>query len=211
MHLRCDGLAGHDPVHEAARLLILPHAVIDPGDCIQQSGAVAGLEAVGNLPRATRLGFENISTIQFDPIGWTGAKLDMDIAWERGRVRDPLTGVTRDISNTHDRWAELTFRHDVPHSQFAWGAGLSYEHYGLAYYLDEINQSWEGPYASAFVELKDVKGLKVNFQVFNINDGHVRYYRTVYSGYRNNAPVVFLERQHQRVGPIFTLTIKGSF
>jgi hypothetical protein len=56
-----------------------------------------------------------------------------------------------------------------------------------------------------------VKGLKVNFQVFNLNDGQVRYYRTVYSGRRNSAPVSFYERQHQMVGPLFTLTIQGTF
>ena len=35
-------------------------------------------EGIGNLPRATRFGMESTSTIQFDPIGWTGAKLDLN-------------------------------------------------------------------------------------------------------------------------------------
>lgn len=168
-------------------------------------------DAVGNLPRATRTGIESISTIQFDPIGWKGAKLDADIGIERARVRDPLTGLPRVISNTHDRWAQLTLRHDVPGTQFAWGGGLSFDHYSPVYYLDEVNQQWEGPYVSAFVEFKNVRGMKVNFEVFNLNDGHVRYWRDVYSGRRNVAPLAFLERQHQRVGPIFTLTISGTF
>lgn len=168
-------------------------------------------DAVGNLPNATRWGMESISTIQFDPLGWKGAKLDAQIGFERSRVRDPLTGENRVISNTRDHWADVTLRHDIPGTQIAWGLGLSLDHYGLAYYLDEINQSWEGPYASAFIELKDVKGLKVNFQVFNLNDGHVRNYRTVYSGRRSTAPVSFYERQHQMVGPLFTLTVQGTF
>ncbi len=168
-------------------------------------------DAVGNLPRATRTGIESISTVQFDPMGWKGAKLDADIGIERARVRDPLTGLPRVISNTHDRWAQLTLRYDVPGTQFAWGGGLSFDHYSPNYYLNEVNQQWEGPYASAFVELKNVRGMKVNFEVFNLNDGHVRYWRDVYSGRRNSAPLAFLERQHQRVGPIFTLTISGKF
>ena len=168
-------------------------------------------DAVGNLPRATRTGIESISTIQFDPLGWKGAKLDADIGIERARVRDPLTGLPRVISNTHDRWAQLTLRHDVPGTQFAWGGELSFDHYSPVYYLDEVNQQWEGPYVSAFVEFKNVRGMKVNFQVFNLNDGHVRYWRDVYSGRRNVTPLAFLERQHQRVGPIFTLTISGTF
>ncbi|MEO5868207.1 MAG: TonB-dependent receptor [Sphingomonas sp.] len=168
-------------------------------------------DAVGNLPRATRTGIESVSTIQFDPIGWHGAKLDADLGIERSRVRDPLTGLPRPISNTHDRWAQLTLRHDVPGTQFAWGGGLSFDHYGLSYYLDEVNQGWEGPYTSAFVEFKNVAGLKVNFEVFNLNNGHVRYNRTVYTGRRNDTPIAFIERQHQFVGPIFTLKVSGSF
>ena len=35
-------------------------------------------QGIGNLPRADRYGFESTSTIQFDPIGWTGAKLDLN-------------------------------------------------------------------------------------------------------------------------------------
>lgn len=99
----------------------------------------------------------------------------------------------------------------MPATQFAWGANLSFDHYGRTYYLDEVNQQWEGPYVSIFVELKDVKGAKVNFQIFNINDGRVRYWRNVYSGRRNVAPMAFVERQYQTVGPIFTLTISGKF
>jgi hypothetical protein len=168
-------------------------------------------DAVGNLPHATRFGMESTSTIQFDPLRFKGAKLDATIGFEHSRVRDPLTGLPRPISATLDSWAELTFRHDVPHTQFAWGLGLSYEHLGLAYYLDEVNQDWEGPYTFAFVQLKDVKGLKVNLQVFNLNNGHVRSIRDVYSGRRNAAPISFYERQHQKVGPIFALSISGSF
>jgi outer membrane receptor for ferrienterochelin and colicins len=168
-------------------------------------------DAVGNLPHATRTGIESISTIQFDPLGWRGAKLDADIGFERGRVRDPLTGLERSISNTHDAFAELTLRHDVPGTQFAWGAGLSFQHYGLSYYLDETNQNWEGPYSSVFVEWKNIHGVKVNFQVFNLNDGHVRFYRTVYAGRRNSTPIALYELQHQRVGPILSLTLSGSF
>lgn len=168
-------------------------------------------DAVGNLPHATRTGLESISTIEFDPLGWHGAKLDADLGIERSRVRDPLTGTERVISNTRDRFAELTLRHDVPHSQFAWGGGLSYEHYGLAFYFDEVNQSWEGPYSSVFVELKNFHGLKIHGEVFNLNNGRVRYYRDVYTGRRTLAPLSFLERQHQLVGPLFSLSISGTF
>ena len=168
-------------------------------------------DAVGNLPHATRTGIESISTLQFDPLGWHGAKLDADLAIERARVRDPLTGKSREISDTYDRWVHLSLRHDVPHTQFAWGGSLSFDHYGPSWFVDQVNQEWEGPYASVFVEFKNVHGMKVNFEIFNINDGHVRYRRDVYAGRRDIAPLTFRERLHQMVGPIFTLTLSGRF
>ena len=53
--------------------------------------------------------------------------------------------------------------------------------------------------------------LKPMFPIPVINNGHVRYRRDVYSGRRDTAPLIFLERQRQMVGPIFTLTVSGKF
>ena len=86
-------------------------------------------QGVGNLPRANRSGFESVNTIQFDPLGWKGAKLDATLGIERTSVRDPLTFDKRPISGIQDRWAYLTLRHDVPGTAFAWGANAEYTHF----------------------------------------------------------------------------------
>ena len=101
--------------------------------------------AVGNLPHATRLGAESKSTLLFDPLGLPGAKLDMTFGAEQSRVRDPLTGDFRPISNTHDLWSSVELRHDVQNTQWAWGGGFYLDHFGWAYYLSEIDRGWEGP------------------------------------------------------------------
>src|SRR5206468_6510157 len=61
-------------------------------------------QGVGNLPRARRAGIESVSTIQFDPIGWTGAKLDFTVGREWTAVDDPLTHRARPISDIEDKW-----------------------------------------------------------------------------------------------------------
>ena len=40
----------------------------------------------------------------FDPIGWTGAKLDLNVGGEWTSVKDPLTGEKRPISGIQDHW-----------------------------------------------------------------------------------------------------------
>ena len=55
------------------RLRAYAHRITDIIDIIPIG---ASDEGVGNLPSATRFGIVSTSTIQFDPIGWRGAKLD---------------------------------------------------------------------------------------------------------------------------------------
>jgi hypothetical protein len=168
-------------------------------------------DAVGNLPHATRLGFESTSTVRFDPLGWRGAKVDMTIGAEASRVRDPLTGAIRPISNAQDRWASVELRHDVPGHEWAWGGGFYLNHFGWGYYVGEVNRDWEGPYAAVFAEHKALAGLKVRLDIFNINDGRNIFDRVVYTGRRTFTPISFEEHSRQVVGPIFTLSLRGAF
>ncbi|MEP9360992.1 TonB-dependent receptor [Sphingomonas sp. KR3-1] len=169
-------------------------------------------EGVGNLPRATRFGLVSTSTIQFAPLGLAGAKLDATLGIEIARVRDPLTGAMRAISGTQDRWAELSFRHDIPKTDLAWGIDASSYHYQPYYYLTEVNQENEGPwFANIYAEHKDVGGLTLRVQVGNILNARHRYDRQVYDGRRTSSPLVIRQVNNQLIGPIFTFTARGSF
>lgn len=168
-------------------------------------------EGIGNLPRATRWGIESTSTINFDPVGWTGAKLDAQIGFENTRVRDPLTGESRPISGVQDFWYDLTLRHDIPHTQLAWGANFNYGHYTQNYFLTEVFRSWEGPnWFGVYVEHKNVMGLTVRASVGNILNARHRWVRTVYEDWRDSSPVAFHQDNNQLIGPIFELDVKGT-
>ena len=168
--------------------------------------------AVGNLPRADRAGFQSTSTINFDPIGWNGAKLDATFAAEWTSVRDPLTRKQRPISGVEDRWGSLQVRHDIPHTQLAWSAYVQYQHYVSNYYLTEIDQTLDIPWIAGFyVEDKNVLGTTVRLAIDNVFNGRHYEYRTVWDGWRSYAPVAFVERHNELVGPIFTFSIKGNF
>jgi hypothetical protein len=169
-------------------------------------------QGVGNLPHADRLGFQSTSTINFDPIGWTGAKLDATFAAEWTKVRDPLTGRKRPISGVQDRWGSLQIRHDIPHTQIAWSAYVQYQHYITNYYLTEIDQTLDIPWISGFyVEDKNVFGMTVRASADNIFNGRHLEWRKVWEGYRDRTPLAFIEKHNELVGPIFTLSIKGNF
>ena len=191
------------------RLRTYYHLVTDIIDVIPIGD---GGEGVGNLPHAKRFGMESTSTFLFDPIGWKGAKLDMTLGFERTRVRDPLTGEQRTISGIRDRWGSLELRHDVPGTSFAWGASANYDHFTTYYRLTEVFRSWEGPFwFGAFVEHKDIAGLTVRAEVSNIFNARHRNERTFYGGYRDISPITGYQSNNQLIGPIFELSVKGTF
>ena len=169
-------------------------------------------QGVGNLPTANRYGFESTSTIQGEPIGFNGAKLDLNIGREWTSVSDPLTAAKRPISGIQDKWGSVQIRHDIPRTPFAWSAYVQYRHYTKYFFLTEVFSSQDLPWIAGFyVEHKNLLGLTVRLTVDNVFDGRHLVDRTVYSGFRDRAPVAFFEKRNQLVGPIFDLSIKGTF
>jgi len=169
-------------------------------------------QGIGNLPRADRIGFESVSTINFDPIGWTGAKVDVSFGREWTSVRDPLTGEKRGISGVRDRWGTVEVRHDIPGTPLAWGAYVQHNHYEKYYYLTEVFRSLDLPWIAGFsVEHKNVMGMTVKLSVDNIFNGRHLVSRDVYTGFRDRAPIAFYERRNQLVGPLFNFSVKGTF
>jgi hypothetical protein len=169
-------------------------------------------EGIGNLPRADRIGAESVSTINFDPIGWTGAKLDLTLGGEWTSVKDPLTGKKRPITNIRDRWGSAEIRHDIPRTPVAWGAYVQHRHYTKNYFLTEVFRELDIPWMVGFyVEHKNVFGMTVRASVDNIFNGRHTLDRVVYTGYRDRAPIDFFDKRDELVGPIFSLSVKGTF
>ena len=169
-------------------------------------------QGIGNLPVANKAGAESTSTFQLDPLGWHGAKLDLNAGFEWTSVKDPLTGKSRPISNNYDRWGSVQVRHDIPHTPFAWSAYVQYQHYAKNYYLTEVYRTLDLPWIAGFyVEDKNVLGLTVRFGVDNVFNGRHTFNRTVYRGYRDRNPISFIEKHDDLVGPIFKLDVKGTF
>lgn len=169
-------------------------------------------ESLGNIASARRYGLEWTSTFQLDRLGIKGAKLDTSVRLEGSRLKDPLTGLDRPISNTQDLAIELGFRHDIPGSKLAWGFGFAHVHFENYFRLGETGLGWEGPnWADVFVEHKDVAGLTVRLGVNNLLNARNRFDRVVHTGWRDRTPVAFVESRNRLIGPIFSLRVSGNF
>jgi hypothetical protein len=168
-------------------------------------------ESPGNIDRAARHGVEWKGTLDFDPAGWRGARLDARLQWEDSAVRDPLTGAKRPISNSLMRLVELSLRHDLPDTPWAWGSSLGHEYYSRDYRLTEVGRRWEGPvWGSLFVEHKDVFGMTVRATAGNLLGARSLWDRDVYVG-RRTGPLDYREARDRRIGPILSLSVSGKF
>lgn len=168
-------------------------------------------ESPGNIPHAQAYAADWTSTFQLDPLGIKGAKINLRALVQFSSVKDPLTGEKRELSGFTNRLVDFSFRHDIPGSDWAYGAGANYSHVTLSYRLTEFGRQTEGPvFANVFVENKDVLGLTVRATVGNIFNARSTWDRTVYAGRRNTAPIAFVETRNRLIGPIFSLSIRGT-
>ena len=181
-------------------------------DYIEVIPLPGGGEGRGNIDHAERRGFEWTSTINLDPIGFRGAKLDSNLILQTSSLRDPLTGEKRQMSGLQTRYALVELRHDVPDTDWAWGAGIEHIHVTPYYRTGEFGLDTEGPvFDFSYLEHKDVMGLTVRLQIVNLLNARHKLYRTVYEDRRNNSPIAFIERRNQLIGPIFRLSFRGTF
>ncbi|GAA3998905.1 TonB-dependent receptor plug domain-containing protein [Sphingomonas humi] len=168
-------------------------------------------ESPGNIPHAQGMGIDWNSTIQLDPIGFKGARLNTRFYTLLSQIRDPLTGERRDWSSRTSRIVEFKLRHDIPRTNWAWGGEFNYSHNNLSYRLTEVGRQFEGPvWVSAFVENKDVLGMTVRGEVSNLSNTRSRWDRVVYAGRRNVAPIDFVETRNRLIGPIIRFSVQGS-
>ncbi|NJC06620.1 hypothetical protein GGQ97_002413 [Sphingomonas kaistensis] len=169
-------------------------------------------ESPGNIDKARAYAIDWNSTFQLDPLGIKGAKINLRALAQFSNIRDPLTGVKRPLSSFTDRLVEIDFRHDVPGSDWAYGADAEYVHVTRAFRLNEVGRQFEGPvWVGMFVENKDVFGLTVRASASNLINARSRWDRVVYSGRRNSSPVDFVETRNRLIGPIFSLSVRGTF
>jgi len=173
---------------------------------------VEGGEAVGNIPSSWAAAIVSTSTITFDPVGLKGVKLDGTVVIQTSRLRDPFTGEARQWSGFADRQISLALRHDIPGSDWAYGADANHTHSQPRYRSNQVDHVSEGPwFAGVFVENKDVLGLTVQGGIDNILGARSYRYRTVYAGIRGETPIDFIEDRDRLIGPIFYFSVRGNF
>ncbi|NLR71673.1 TonB-dependent receptor plug domain-containing protein [Novosphingobium sp. ERN07] len=169
-------------------------------------------ESIGNVDSAKERQIVSNTTVQFDPLGWKGARLDLNIELTFTSLKDPFDPARRiPYGFVTERYFEINFRQDFQGTDWAAGAWYEYNRQSLYHRRFELGRDYEGPvFAGLFVEHKDVMGLTVRASANNLLNGRQRWDRQVFDGPRPNAPIQFIETRDRLIGPIFQLSIKGN-
>lgn len=168
--------------------------------------------AIGNAGRSTAYGIEADATLFLTPLSLPGAQLTLEGEWRDSDVEDPLTFQGRPVSGALAWSYEVTMRHDVGATPYAYGFYLAnfafFEEFRFA---QEALFERSHPYANLFVEHKDLFGLRVVATLANVTDVDEDFRRTFFPGARSETLPLFTEVRARNFEPFLNLRITGTF
>ena len=169
-------------------------------------------DAVGNLDSAVRYGIETSGTLKGDKWGWMGTQLDWELDWRDSTLDDPLLGFDRRINGDKIWYYELSYRHDIPDTDWAYGGFVERFIGARQFRTFTINRFGNtGPFTGVFVEHKDVLGIKAQVRLLNLLDVEEFSERTVFDGRRDRDIVLRDEEASYAFGQILQVRLSGEF
>jgi outer membrane receptor for ferrienterochelin and colicins len=189
-------------------LRIFSDQIDDPVSFIRVAN---GGEAIGNVSRARLHGAEISSTFELSGLGIKGSRLDFTGSITDSSIRDPATGLIRQISNQTIWSYMLNFRNDIPNSDLALGFSIDEQGFADGFRLDsEETFLFKAPNVAIFIEFKKFLGLKSRFEIANILDRRVLFERRFFSD-RGAGLVDQTERRLRKSGIKLSFKINGAF
>ncbi|NNE56857.1 MAG: hypothetical protein HKN36_02010 [Hellea sp.] len=176
-----------------------------------ETGAIIG-DAVGNIDNAHRYGVDINSTIKGDAFGLKGVELEAELNLRNSSVEDPLGGFDRRLNGDLKSYWNLNFRHDIPDTDWAYGIFADQFRDAPVYRLTTRNQfTFDGPFVFAFVEHKDIMGLKIRATLMNLLDASDDFERIIYDDSRDVGNIELVESHSREFDLFFRLNVSGTF
>ena len=169
-------------------------------------------DAVGNIDSAIQYGVDFNGTIKGERWGWNGTEFDLEVQWRDSDVDDPVTNNSRRISRDMKTFWHASMRHDIPNSDWAYGGGVrEYADYkGFRLYTTD-DPTLDRPITYAFIEHKDVFGMKVKAELTNLLNSKENFEREVFDDRRDRGSLDYTEYQSREFGPILNVEFSGTF
>lgn len=169
----------------------------------------------GNIGAGIGGGIHFSGTIKGDAFGLEGVEIRPSANWHMSRVDDPFTGETRQFSGQNMSQVEISFRHDIPKTDWAWGFYMQTQENGSQYSPFEISRFDQRPgWNEIFIEHKNILGLKIRAELGTILENHNQLDRIIFDDIRG-LPGTSIDRIENRKreydGPYLQLLVSDTF
>ncbi len=181
-------------------------------DPIEQVPLSATSEAPGNLEDSASA-FEAIwsGTLNFDPLGAKGLKLDYTLEAFDSNLTDPLTGEERRFGDETMTYIELLMRYDIPETNWALSAYMETERVSFNPRLGQNLRVYrDDPFFGFTIEHKDIFGMTARLGARNIGNQDESIYKQIFVD-RRDGPVDFTEFRRRKYDPFFVFSLSGTF
>jgi len=175
-------------------------------------------DAVGNIDSARRYGVDINSTLKGEAFGMDGVQLDLRLDLRNSSVDDPLTGLTRRLNNDKISVWEVRLRHDIKGTKWAYGSTIRDINNALIFRLNTISTPGGGggglqtkPRLSAFIEHKNIMGLKIKAEITNLLNGKDINDRQLFTDRRDLGVLDITESSRRQFGQTLRLNVSGTF
>lgn len=172
-----------------------------------------GLDGPGNLPKGLLTTYDAEISVPLDRLGITGGTLKPSLVWRDSSTKDPVTGQTRQISNTRDHSIQISYLEDIKslNSSLEFDAGSM--PYGRDYYrIDQVTHlQLATPYFGFQWDYKPQPDLDLQFQLSNIVPYMFDVIEYNYAGPRNISPLTSIQDEHTHSYPRLFIQLRKTF
>jgi len=181
-------------------------------DTVDRIPIGANGDGVGNIGTATTLAVHVESTLKGERWNLPGTELNLSFGLHHSNVDDPVLGFSRRLNGDSKVHYDVSYRHDIPQTDWAYGGYMGRNISALQYRLFSIDRNGDDkPYVSVFVEHKDVAGMTLKADLGNLAGQEEFFERTRFTARRDVGVVQQTEEIKFNYGPILRLSLSGSF
>ena len=181
-------------------------------DSVDRIPIGANGDGVGNIGTAYRYGVNLSSTLKGERWNLPGTELNMTFEWRDSTVDDPVQDFSRRLNGDKEIYYDVSFRHDIPDTDWAYGAFMERFISARRYRLFSIDRDGvDKPYAAIFIEHKDVFGMTLNANLGNLFGQEEFFERTRFTARRDIGVPDKIDQATFNFGPILRFSLSGSF
>lgn len=192
----------------ALELTLFYWAIEDALDLVPIGPPGDRFDARGNIGDATlwgaRASFEAPLPLLED------ARLRGQALWQESEATNPLTGATRPQSEIIESSLTLEFRHDITALGIAWGVDFTRERIAPEFRFDRVSDEQDTDEIEVWLEATRISGVRLRLFAVAFAGADAMRDRTFFDPDRTGA-FDGAERRVRAYGPVFGLSLQGSF